>query len=167
MAQVILVDEKDQVLGFEEKLKAHQEGKLHRAFSILIFDDEGKMLLQKRALGKYHCAGLWSNACCSHPSPNETLEKAIHGRLLFEMGFDCTLSKKLSFIYKTQFDNGLIEHEFDHVFTGIFSGTPNFNPEEVSDYKWITIDNLRQDIVSNPQNFTVWFTLICQKLNLI
>ncbi len=167
MTQVILVDEKDQVIGYEEKLKAHQNGKLHRAFSILIFNEKGEIMLQKRASSKYHCAGLWTNTCCSHPSPGELLEESIHNRLLFEMGFDCTLHKKTSFIYKASFDNGLTEYEYDHVFTGTYSGVPNCNPDEVEDFRWMSLEELKSDINKNLKNYTVWFIHICQKLSLI
>lgn len=159
MEHVILVDEADNEIGTEEKLKAHKEGKLHRAFSIFVFNSEGKLLLQQRALSKYHCPGLWANTCCSHPRPNETVEAAAHRRLVEEMGFDCPLKEIFSFTYKAKFDNGLMEHEFDHILLGRFDGTPKANPEEVESWKWVGIDELKQDINANPGRYAYWFRI--------
>ena len=136
MEQVILVDEKDKEIGLEEKIKAHKEGKLHRAFSVFVFNQKGEMLLQRRALTKYHSGGLWTNTCCSHPRKGEDVDKAASRRLKEEMGFSCGLKEVFSFIYKTGFDNGLMEHEFDHVFVGAYESEPKINPEEVAEYKW-------------------------------
>ncbi len=157
MEQVILVDETDNQIGTEEKIKAHREGKLHRAFSIFVFNSEGKLLLQQRALSKYHCPGLWANTCCSHPRQGESVEEAAHRRLVEEMGFDCQLKEIFSFVYKVKFDNGLTEHEFDHVLIGKFDGTPIANPEEVESWKWVGIDELKQNIIENPNKHAYWF----------
>ncbi|MGQ9719966.1 MAG: isopentenyl-diphosphate Delta-isomerase [Candidatus Jordarchaeum sp.] len=156
---VTLVDENDKELGSEEKIKTHKEGRLHRAFSIFIFNSKGEMLLQKRAKSKYHSGGLWSNACCSHPRPGENLEYAAHRRLKEEMGFDCDLRKVFHFIYKTSLDNKLTEHEFDHVFIGDYDGVVKINPEEAEDFKWIKIDILKESVQRHPENYTEWFKI--------
>ena len=122
MEEVVLVDEQDKPVGVMEKMQAHREGKLHRAFSVFIFNDKGEMLLQQRAFNKYHSAGLWTNACCSHPKPNETTETAAARRLNEELGFKTSLEKLFDFTYKASFENGLTEYEFDHVFSGIYNG---------------------------------------------
>ncbi len=162
--RIILVDEEDNEIGSAEKMGAHQKGLLHRAFSILIFDKEGRMLLQKRASDKYHCGGLWTNACCSHPRKGEDLKDAIHRRLVEEMGFDTDLKEEFTIAYKAEFENGLTEHEIDHVFIGEYDGEPKSNPEEVEDYKWVTIDELKKDIEKNPKKYTPWFRLIVDKI---
>ena len=164
MTEVILVDENDNEIGTEEKMKAHQEGKLHRAFSIFIFNSKGELLLQKRAKSKYHSGGLWSNTCCSHPMPGEALEKTVHRRLIEEMGFDCELKEIFSFTYKAKFDNGLIEHEYDHVFIGKFDGKPTPNPEEVDEWKWIDVEELKKGIQENPDNYTYWLKASIDKI---
>jgi len=128
MVQVILVDKNDNPIGTEEKLQAHKDAKLHRCFSILIFNSDGKMMIHQRQKGKYHCGGLWTNACCSHPRPGECTLDAAHRRLVEEMGFDTELEELFSFTYKAEFPNGLAEHEFDHVFKGVFNGTPKPDP---------------------------------------
>ncbi|MEM5798278.1 MAG: isopentenyl-diphosphate Delta-isomerase [Candidatus Aenigmatarchaeota archaeon] len=161
---VVLVDKKDNVIGKEEKIKAHREGKLHRAFSIFVFSSDGKLLLQRRALSKYHSPGLWSNTCCSHPKPDEKLEEAIHRRLIQEMGFDCPLKPTFSFIYKIRFDNGLWEHELDHVFIGKFDGQPKPNKEEVEEWKWVDVDELKQDMKKHPEKYTYWFRICLDKI---
>lgn len=155
--KVILVDEQDNPIGEEEKLKAHIDGKLHRAFSIFLFNEKNEMLLQQRALNKYHSAGLWTNTCCSHPQPNSNINSDIRDRLLFEMGIICKLSWQFSFKYKASFYNGITEHELDHVYTGIFNKNPNPNPDEVADWRWINIIDLKIDIEQNPQKYTEWF----------
>ena len=157
--KVILVDENDNETGTEEKLAAHKAGRLHRAFSIFVFNSRGEMLLQRRALDKYHTAGLWSNTCCSHPRPGEPIEEAVHRKLIQEMGFDCTLSRKFSFIYKVKFVDGLWEHEFDHVFVGIFNGKPVPNREEVMQWKWVKVADLKKDMEKNPDNYTPWLKI--------
>ena len=162
--QVILVDENDVPTGVMEKLEAHQKGELHRAFSIFIFNSKGEMLLQKRALHKYHSGGLWTNACCSHPQPNETNEKAAHRRLREEMGFDCVLEKKFHFIYKAQLNNELTEHELDHVFIGTYDKQPIINLDEVVDWKFIQPSLILEDIKNNPQNYTYWFKQVLEKV---
>ncbi len=134
---VVLVDENDKPVGTEEKLKAHQDGKLHRAFSVFIFNSQKQLLLQRRALSKYHSAGLWTNTCCSHPRPEESVLASAHRRLQEEMGFDCELKEIFNFKYKADFDNGLVEHEFDHVIIGYHDQNPISNPNEVDSYKWI------------------------------
>jgi isopentenyl-diphosphate delta-isomerase len=161
---VILVDSKDREIGIEEKLKAHQMGKLHRAFSIFIFNKHGQMLLQRRALKKYHSGGLWSNACCSHPKKGEELEEAAHRRLKEEMGFDCPLKRVFSFIYKAKLDKQLTEHEFDHVFVGRWNGRPKPNAKEVCQWKWADINQIRADMRANPENYTAWFKIVFDKV---
>jgi len=162
--KVVLVDEKDNKLGIEEKLAAHKSGALHRAFSIFIYNSAGEMLLQQRADSKYHSGGMWTNACCSHPRLNEDVEQAAHRRLQEEMGFDCALKKLFDFIYFARLDQNLIEHEFDHVFSGTYDGKIYLNPSEAKDYKWINIDSLKSDIKKNPQQYTVWFKIAFNKL---
>lgn len=155
---VVLVDEKDNQVGVEEKLKAHETGALHRAFSIFIYDLKGRLLLQRRALGKYHSAGLWSNSVCSHPRPGEGLEEAAHRRLNEELGFDCALAKAGAFIYKADLDKGLQEHEFDYVFIGIVGGvSPVPNREEVEEIAWAEPSAILDDIKGTPDKYTSWF----------
>ncbi|MEM3586652.1 MAG: isopentenyl-diphosphate Delta-isomerase [Candidatus Jordarchaeaceae archaeon] len=154
---VILVDEHDREIGVDEKMKTHKDGKLHRAFSIFIFNSRGEMLLQKRAKNKYHSGGLWSNACCSHPRPGEDIKQAAHRRLIEEMGFDCDLKEAFDFIYKANLDHNLTEYEFDHVFIGKYDGKIKMNPNEVEDFKWISIDDLKESVDKHPEKYTVWF----------
>jgi len=162
--KIILVDENDNKIGTEEKIKAHRNGgKLHRAISVLVFNPKEEMLLQRRAKIKYHCPGLWSNTCCSHPRPGEKTIDAAHRRLKEEMGFDCHLKKVFDFIYKVDFDNGLFEWEFDHFFIGEFGGQPNPDPKEVEEYKWVSRKELKRDIKKNPQDYTYWFKLALKK----
>ncbi|WP_343688985.1 isopentenyl-diphosphate Delta-isomerase [Chitinophaga sp.] len=163
-AQVILVNEQDEVMGVMEKMEAHRKGLLHRAFSVFILNDAGEMLLQQRALDKYHSGGLWTNACCSHPLPGETVVQAAHRRLMEEMGFDCPLSELFQFTYRTDFDNGLIEHEYDHVLIGTYNGTINPNPQEVNDYRFIPVETLTRLLQEQPAQFTSWFKLAIPKL---
>ena len=157
--QVILVDEKDNPIGTMGKLEVHQKGLLHRAFSVFIFNDNGQLLLQKRAAHKYHSAGLWTNTCCSHPSPGEETLIAANRRLKEEMGIDTILIHKTSFIYKTPFDNGLTEHEFDHVFIGNYNENPVLNEDEAEDHKWISLNELKENIKKTPDIFTSWFKI--------
>ncbi len=154
--KVILVDKDDKEIGIGKKIKTHKEGKLHRCFSAFIFNSKNELLLQRRARSKYHSGGLWTNTCCSHPRPNEPTEKSVHRRLKEEMGFDCEVKEIFSFIYKVKFDNGLWEHEYDHVFFGKFDGEPKPNPEEVDEWKWVGLEKLKKDIQENPDNYTYW-----------
>ena len=163
MAEVILVGEQDNQIGEEEKIKAHKEAKLHRAFSVLVFNRKGELLLQKRAKTKYHSPGLWTNTCCSHPRPGEDLIKEARKRLEEEMGFECSLKESFSFIYKAKLGD-LTEHEFDHVLLGKFSGKPKPNKEEVGDWKWMNFNDLEKDIKQNPEKYTPWFKIILKEV---
>lgn len=156
-----MVDENDKEVGIEEKIKAHKDGKLHRAFSIFVFNSKGELLLQKRAKEKYHSGGLWSNTCCGHPRPKESLENAAHRRLKEEMGFDCGLAHLDSacFIYKTKI-NDLFENEYDHIFIGKFNENPCPDPKEAEDYKWVDLKKLQKDIALNPDKYTYWFKVL-------
>lgn len=163
--RVILVDENDKEIGSEEKIKAHEDGgKLHRAFSVFIFNSKGEMLLQKRAGSKYHFGGLWTNTCCSHPHSDEPIEKTVHEKLKQEMGFDTELKEAFTFIYRAEFGNGLTEHELDHVFIGKFDGEPQPNPEEADDWKWVNVEELQRDIKENPDNYTPWFRIALERV---
>jgi len=162
--EVILVDEEDREIGKMEKIRAHQEGRLHRAFSIFIFSPDGRMLIQKRAKEKYHCGGLWANACCSHPRPGETLEEAVHRRLREELGFDTELKEAFHFIYRATFPNGLTENEFDHVFIGFYSGPVQPNKEEVEEIKWVAPEEILEDMRKNPERYTPWFRIALEKV---
>lgn len=154
--KVILVDRQDKEIGTELKLKAHQDGALHRAFSIFVFNSKGELLLQKRSSKKYHSGGLWSNTCCSHPQPGETIIPAAHKRLKEEMGFDCDLKEIFSFTYRAKLSGGLIEYEFDHILVGNFDGEPKANPDEVEEIKWIDSRFLIRDIEQNQEKYTYW-----------
>ena len=144
-----------------EKMQVHKEGKLHRAFSVFIFNDKGELLLQQRASKKYHSGGLWANTCCSHPSPekNEDVIVSAKRRLLEEMGFETELSPAFSFIYKAEVGSGLIEHEYDHVFIGKYNGSINPNKEEVKNYRFIPFKDIRTILIKQPFQFTKWFTI--------
>lgn len=157
MDKLILVDEKDRKVGVEDKLQAHKTGALHRAFSVYIFNSENELLVQKRADGKYHNPGMWSNTCCSHPKPGEDVEEAAKRRLDEEMGFKTDLEKLDEFIYSADFDNGLMENEYLHVYRGEYEGEVQPYPLEVSDYKWMSLDALEKDINENPEDYTYWF----------
>ena len=161
---VILVDEQDHELGLMEKMQAHREGKLHRALSIFIFNSKKQLLLQKRANNKYHSAGLWTNTCCSHPRKNETTVAAAKRRLQEEMGMTCELKYRFAFIYEVQLKNDLIEHELDYVYTGVIDTIPILNPEEVSDYRYASMEEIEKDIVQHPENYTAWFKLIISRV---
>lgn len=154
---VILVNEQDEAIGLMEKMEAHEKGLLHRAFSILIFNSEGEMLLQQRALSKYHSPGLWTNACCSHPRNGETILEAANRRLSEEMGMQTELSVLTHFIYKADFDNGLTEHELDYVVKGFTNENPTINPDEVNAFRWISTADLIKWVETTPTDFTVWF----------
>jgi isopentenyl-diphosphate Delta-isomerase len=160
MEHVIVVDRDDNELGTMEKMEAHREGVLHRAFSILLFNTKGELLLQKRAASKYHSGGLWTNTCCSHPLPNESMECATRRKLLQEMGIDLQPVFAYKFVYKVGLDKTLIEHECDHVFVGKFDGVPVANPEEVEDWKYQNVQSLKADMQKNPDMYTEWFKLI-------
>ena len=164
MEHVILVDGSDNELGTMEKLEAHKKGVLHRAFSILIFNNKGELLLQKRSWKKYHSAGLWTNTCCSHPRPGETMKDATRRKLAQEMGIDTDLQFAYKFTYQAALENALTEHELDHVYTGEFNGIPQINPDEVEAWRFISIDALNAEIQAAPQNFTFWFKLIMSDL---
>ncbi len=157
---VVLVDPMGREIGTEEKLKAHREGKLHRAFSIFIFNTLGELLLQKRSETKYHSGGLWTNTCCSHPRLGESHYWEARRRLNEEMGFDCELTELFSFIYHAKLENNLFEHELDHVFVGRYDGQPVPNPDEADDWKWMDIEKLKRDVGENPEHYTYWFKLI-------
>lgn len=162
--EVILVNENNEPIGKMEKMEAHRKAILHRAFSVFIFNSKGEMLLQQRAIGKYHSGGLWTNACCSHPSPGEETPDAASRRLQEEMGFKTELKEAFHFIYKAGFENGLTEFEFDHVYTGIYEGPIRVNPDEVKDYCFKSIDAIDQSLSTHPQKFTPWFKIAFPKL---
>jgi isopentenyl-diphosphate delta-isomerase len=157
--QVILVDEIDNPRGFMEKMEAHRNGSLHRAFSIFIFNSKGEMLLQQRALSKYHSGGLWANACCSHPRPGEDIVTAAGRRLEEEMGFSTPLEKIFDFVYKAELDKGLTEHEFDHVFIGQYDGGIYPNTSEVSSWHFKDSGTIEKELASDPGLYAVWFRL--------
>ena len=161
---VVLVNKKDQEIGTMEKMEAHQKGLLHRAFSVFILNSKGEMLIHRRALGKYHSPGLWTNTCCSHPRPNETVLDAANRRLDEEMGMVESLSEVVSFVYHHKFDNGLVEHEFDHILTGISDALPSINEDEVDSYKYMGIEELEQSMKQNPDDYSIWFKLAYPKL---
>jgi isopentenyl-diphosphate Delta-isomerase len=160
MELLILVDENDQEIGSMEKMEVHEKGLLHRAFSILIFNSKNEMLLQQRALSKYHSGGLWTNTCCSHPRKNESTLHAANRRLKEEMGFSTELVEKFAFIYRAELDQNMIEHELDHVFFGTFEGEFQFNRDEVMDFRWISIPDLIQEIKDSPKSYTEWFKIL-------
>lgn len=161
---VILVNEKDETLGSMPKLEAHRKGLLHRAFSVFLFNSNGELLLQQRALDKYHSPGLWSNSCCSHPLPGEETEAAALRRLKEEMGLTAELRYLFSFTYKIAFDNGLTEHEFDHVFTGVCDESPAIDKTEIENWKYMAVPELLDDIKNNPHSYTDWFKLLLRKV---
>lgn len=164
---IILVDKNDKEIGYMEKIDAHKNsGTLHRAFSIFIFNSRGEMLLQKRSIKKHHFGGLWTNACCSHPLKGEMLEQAAHRKLKQEMGFDCSIKEIFSFIYQADCPNGsgLSEHEFDHVFVGIYDGEVNPNQEEIDEYKYVDVSELKTDIKIDPDKYTAWFKIALDRV---
>jgi isopentenyl-diphosphate delta-isomerase len=161
--QVVLVTEKDEVLGLMNKQEAHEKGVLHRAFSVFLFNDEGEMLLQKRAAGKYHSPSCWTNAVCSHPRKEETYLEAANRRLKEELGINTEIQEKFHFIYKANVGQGLWEHELDFVFTGIYNGKFLLNTEEVEETRYISIENLILELKNNPESFTEWFKIILQE----
>ncbi|MFT5883973.1 MAG: isopentenyl-diphosphate delta-isomerase [Arcticibacterium sp.] len=161
---IALVNEADEIIGYDEKLKVHLLGLLHRAFSVLIFNRNGEMLIHQRAFGKYHSPGLWTNACCGHPNEGDTMQEAARRRLGEEMGFDCDLEYKFTFKYHAEFDNGLTEHEIDHVFYGEYNDVFVANPEEVADFKWMKVSEIREDIKTDPESYSVWFREILDRI---
>ncbi|MDB5195981.1 MAG: isopentenyl-diphosphate delta-isomerase [Flaviaesturariibacter sp.] len=162
--EVILVNEQDEPIGVMEKMEAHQKGALHRAFSIFVFDKAGKLLLQQRAAQKYHGGGLWTNTCCSHPFPDETAATAATRRLEEEMGFTTPLQKVFDFTYQAVVENGLVEHEFDHVFVGEYEGTIRINENEVAAYGWEAMPAIKEAITKTPANFTTWFRIVFPRI---
>lgn len=162
--EVILVNERDEPVGTMEKMEAHRKALLHRAFSIFIFNSRGEMLLQQRALNKYHSGGLWTNACCSHPAPGESTEDAATRRLQEEMGFVTPLEKVFEFSYKATFENGLTENEYDHVFTGIYDGPVKPHPQEAKDFCFKSVDDIQTSLASHPDKYTAWFHIAFPKV---
>ena len=160
---VVLVSENDEVLGLMEKMQAHENGILHRAFSVFLFNDKGEMLLQKRAAEKYHSPNQWTNACCSHPRDGETYLEAANRRLKEELGIEAELTPKFHFIYKADVGGNLWEHELDHVFFGNYQDEFNLNKEEVSEVRYISMVDLDQELKENPENFTEWFKIILEE----
>ncbi|HCW65447.1 MULTISPECIES: isopentenyl-diphosphate Delta-isomerase [Leeuwenhoekiella] len=160
---VILVDENDRQVGLMPKMEAHEKALLHRAFSVFVFNDQKELMIQRRAAHKYHSPGLWTNTCCSHQREGESNIEAGKRRLMEEMGFTTELEENISFIYKAPFDNGLTEHEYDHILLGDFNGTPNINPDEVSEWKWMSLEAIEADMKENPQRYTEWFKIIFDK----
>ncbi len=161
--QVVLVNEKDEKIGLMGKQEAHEKALLHRAFSVFIFNEKEELMLQQRALNKYHSPGLWANSCCSHQRDGETSINAGKRRLMEEMGFTTELKETTSFIYKAPFDNGLTEHELDHILIGHYNAAPNINPEEVADWKWMDLEAVKKDMELNPESYTAWFKIIFDK----
>ena len=157
---VVLVDEHDNQVGLMPKMEAHEKAVLHRAFSVFVFTAQGELMLQQRAATKYHSPLLWTNTCCSHQRDGETSLAAGKRRLQEEMGFVCDLTEVFQFVYKAPFDNGLTEHELDHVMIGTYNGEPNINPEEVASHKWMSLEDVKNDMEDNPQQYTAWFKII-------
>jgi isopentenyl-diphosphate delta-isomerase len=166
--EVILVNEQDETLGTMEKYEAHRRGVLHRAFSVFLFDVDGRVLLQQRAAGKYHSASLWTNTCCSHPRPGENIALAAERRLREEMGLNAELEHRFTFTYRTDVGNDLVEHELDHVFFGRATSTPELDPEEVQAWRYIDVDELTAELEAQPERFTAWlhicWPLVCDQL---
>jgi isopentenyl-diphosphate Delta-isomerase len=164
LTNVILVDVNDTQTGIMEKMEAHEKGLLHRAFSVFIFNSKGQMLLQQRSLNKYHSGGLWTNACCSHPLPGEGTGAAALRRLKEELGFETSIEKVFDFVYKADFENGLTEHEFDHVFAGEYEGKMNINKDEAMDFCYKDLQGIRQNLQTHPAKYTAWFHLAFPKI---
>jgi isopentenyl-diphosphate delta-isomerase len=157
--KVILVDSNDLQTGLAGKMEAHRQGWLHRAFSVFLFNSNNELLLHQRAIEKYHSAGLWTNTCCSHPRPGESIEAAAHRRLAEEMGISVPLTKLFHFTYRAELEGGLIEHEFDHVFFGRYGGIPSPDPVEVADWKYLGIPAIKKELEQDPQRYTSWFRI--------
>jgi len=165
MTDVVLVDEDDRQVGVREKQRAHLDGALHRAVSVFVFDSTGrKMLLQQRALGKYHSGGLWSNACCSHPAPREAALDAAHRRLVEELGFDCPLEFAFSFIYRADVGESLVEHEFDHVFIGRCDATTVPHPDEIAAVEWVDVRDMLDNLKTRPERYSPWFGIAIDEM---
>lgn len=164
MEKVILVDKNDQVLGAMEKMEAHEKGELHRAFSVFLFNEKGDFLLQQRAKDKYHSGGLWTNTCCSHPRPGETVLAAAKRRLREEMGMTAKLSEAFTFIYHAPLDHNLVEHELDHVLVGRARTSPTLNPKEVADWKYMSLDDVAIDLELHPKRYTAWFRICFEQV---
>lgn len=161
--EVVLINSKDEVLGSMKKMEAHENGLLHRAFSVFLFNEKGEMLLQKRAESKYHSPKQWTNAVCSHPRMNETYEEAAKRRMDEELGINVEIEKKFHFLYKAEVGDQLWEHELDHVFTGNYEGDFKLNPEEVSEVRYISMEDLETEMKANPEHFTEWFKIILKE----
>ena len=171
--ELILVDEENNIKGYGEKLEVHKKGLLHRAFSIFVVNENGELMLQKRAIEKYHSGGLWANTCCSHPLKGEEREDTIHKKLVQEMGFDCDLEPLFKFIYRAELDNNMIEYELDQVYIGFYEDDPKPNPEEVCEWKWMDVEMLKNDMQRSPEIYVYWlkaafdeFYINYKKLNL-
>jgi len=161
---VIRVNENDEEIGLIPKLEAHEKGLLHRAISVFLFTSDGKWLLQRRAPNKYHSAGLWSNTCCSHPLPFEDAKQAAQRRLTEEMGMKAEVKKLFNFKYRADFENGLTEHELDHIFAGVSDKRPVINPNEVVDWRYASTDEIREEILKSENTYTVWFRMLFEKV---
>lgn len=164
MEEIVLVDENDKEIGTCEKLEVHRKGLLHRAFSVFIFNSKGELLLQRRAMLKYHSPGLWTNTCCSHQLKDKSLEECAIDRLNFEMGFKTDLRHEFTFSYRAELDRGLIENEIDHVYFGRHEDEPNVNIEEVMDWKYVDLEDLKNDVKDHPENYTAWFKIIINRV---
>jgi isopentenyl-diphosphate delta-isomerase len=165
MEYVVLVDENDNEIGIMEKVEAHKNGgRLHRAISVFVFNDKGELLIQRRALTKYHAPGLWANTCCSHPKPGEDAKSAAERRLMEEMGFTCEVEEIFPVIYRADVGNGLTEYEYDHIFVGYWNGEPDPNPEEVCEWEWKSMDEIKEDMEKNPEKYAPWFRIIFPKV---
>jgi isopentenyl-diphosphate delta-isomerase len=163
--EVVLVDDKDTVLGYMDKLEAHKKGLLHRAISVIVFNNKGEMLIQQRGINKYHWAGIWSNTCCSHPRKNETFKEAAERRLFEELGFRTPLQEAFRFIYKAyDAPSGLTEYEYDTVFTGIYNDKFEYNKNEINDVRWLTVPELLEDINNHADKYSFWFKIILDEL---
>jgi len=161
--KVILVNENDEQIGLMEKIEAHEKALLHRAFSVFVYNDKNEVMIQQRALSKYHSPGLWTNTCCSHQKEGETNVEAGKRRLMEEMGFQTDLKEVTSFIYKAPFDNGLSEHEYDYILVGHYNEKPKINPDEVASWKWMSLEDIKKDMNNHPEKYTAWFKIIFDK----
>ena len=161
--EVILVDRDDRAIGSMEKMEAHEKGALHRAFSVFVLNSNNELLIHQRAAEKYHSPNLWTNTCCSHPRPGESVLDAAHRRLVEEMGFDCALKPAFAFMYHANMPNGLTEYEYDHVVFGRYDGDIAANPDEVQDWEYVPMASVRADIEAHPENYTVWFRKVFER----